>query len=128
MNHPIRKSIFNDQTFYVVIVSVLGILISLNSYNFLAYNNLLALVPVIIQVPILILVLTKHRYAKTGIELWAILLIVGSGLSVFGKLIKMFLGDLNEIESLITKVIYVLVGLAIYHFNNKTVEVKIVAE
>ena len=61
-----------------------------------------------------------------GINVWAVILMLGGGLVILGKTIKLLIGDdvTDEIGKLVLNVIILLAGLAIYNFNQKTVEVK----
>lgn len=121
-----EKTLFNNQTFQLLIICALGLLISWNIYTFISYKAFVALIPTSIQVTVLILVLMKHKYAKMGINVWAVLLILGGGFVILGKLLKLFVGDdiSSEIEKLISNIIFFSVGLTIYYYNQKTVEVK----
>ena len=122
-----ERTIFNNQTFYAAIITILGILLCWNLYIFLVSKNFFALIPAFIQIAILALVLTKNKHAKIGIQVWAIVLIAGPGLSIVGKAIKIILGDpLNEISPLIIQLVMLLTGITIYHYNSSTVEIKVV--
>jgi len=87
---------------------------------------LVALIPTLIQIIVLALVLMKHKHAKMGINVWAVILMLGGGLVILGKLLKIFAGDniMDGIGKLILNVIIFSAGLAIYNYNQKTVEVK----
>ena len=121
-----EKTFFKNQTFQVLIIVVLGLLICWNLYTFLLTKSLVALLPTIIQIVVLILVLVKHKYAKMGINVWAVILMLGGGLVILGKLLKILAGDdmMDGIGKLILNIIIFSAGLAIYNFNQKTVEVK----
>lgn len=121
-----KKTFFKNQTFRGLIIAALGILICWNFYTFLISKSLVALFPTLIQIIVLALVLMKHEYAKMGINIWSIILMLGGGLVIIGKLLMLFAGDdiMDGIEKLIMNVIIFSVGLAIYSYNQKTVEVK----
>lgn len=121
-----EKTFFKNQTFQVLIIAALGLLICWNLYTFLISKSLIALIPTLIQIIVLVLVLMKHKHAKIGINVWAVILMLGGGLVILGKLIKLFIGDdiTDEIGKLILNVIIFSAGLAIYNYNQKTVEVK----
>ena len=124
-----ERTIFNNPTFHTAIIIILGILLCWNLYSLLISNNLVALIPMFIQTAILALILTKNKNAKKGIGIWAIILIIGPGISIVAKAIKIFLGDpLDEISPLIYQLVLLLSGLVIYHYNKTTVEVKMVEE
>ena len=121
-----EKTFFKNQTFQVLIIAALGLLICWNLYTFLISMSLIALIPTLIQIIVLVLVLMKHKHAKMGINVWAVILMLGGGLVILGKLLKFFAGDdiMDGIGKLILNVIIFSTGLAIYNFNQKTVEVK----
>ena len=126
MNHPLRKSIFHNQTYYKIVLLALALLIALNIYNFSMTMNLLELLPMVIQLPILMLVYTKHRYAKTALELWGVLIAMGAAASIFGKLLSIFTGDYGVIDAILYKLLLLIGGIALYHYANKTVDVRII--
>ena len=121
-----EKTFFKNQTFQVLIIAALGLLICWNLHTFLISKSLVALIPTLIQIIVLVLVLMKHKNAKMGINVWAVILMLGGGLVILGKLIKLFIGDdiTDGIGKLILNVIIFSTGLAIYNYNQKTVEVK----
>ena len=121
-----EKTFFKNQTFQVLIIAALGLLICWNLYTFLISMSLIALIPTLIQIIVLVLVLMKHKHAKMGVNVWAVILMLGGGLVILGKLLKFFAGDdiMDGIGKLILNVIIFSAGLAIYNFNQKTVEVK----
>jgi len=121
-----EKTFFKNQTFEVLIIAVLGLLICWNLYTFLILKNLIALIPTLVQIIVLVLVLMKHKNAKIGINAWAAILMLGGGLVILGKLIKLFIGEniTDGIEKLILNVIIFSTGIVIYNYNQKTVEVK----
>lgn len=121
-----EKTIFNNQTFHGLLIAALGILFCWNLYTYLISKSLIALIPAIVQVIVLVLVLTKNKHAKLGIKIWAIILIVGSSLSILGKTIQLLAGDdlLGKIVPLMVQIVILFAGLTIYHYNSTTVEVK----
>ena len=125
-----EKTFFKNQTFQVLIIFALGFLICWNLYTFLISKSLVALIPTVIQVVVLTLVLVKHKHAKMGINVWAIILMLGGGLVILGKLMKLFIGDdiTDGLGKLILNAIIFSAGLAIYNLNQKTVEVKRIDE
>lgn len=125
-----EKTVFNNQAFHTLLLVGLGVLLCWNLYTFSISQNLIALIPAIVQVVVLVLVLMKHKHAKLGIKIWAIILMVGPGLSILGKTIKLLIGDdmTSQIGALGIQVVILLVGLSIFHFNNTTVAVKRIDE
>ena len=65
----------------------------------------------------------SHSHAKNGIKIWAIILILSHGLSLVGKSIKILLGEEIIISELMNKIIFLTIGILIYLFNEKYVEI-----
>lgn len=121
------KSHFKNKTFlWVITIYLCGITIW-NLYNTFVNSNPLGLFPIILQSILLILILMKHKFAKIGIKVWAILfLITGSGLQFVGRLLQDVGSGFVKVDFqhyLITGVT-VFVGIFIVILSNKTVEVK----
>jgi hypothetical protein len=64
--------------------------------------------------------------AKPAINFWAILLMIGPGLSIVGKIIKFMTGDkLNAMaDSLVQNLLLFTFGVIIYYFNKTTVLIR----
>jgi hypothetical protein len=116
-----EKSEFKNKIFEY---SLIGYLISLLCWNLYALDigNLFGLIPIGIQGILLFLIISKNKYVKIGIKIWAIILILSHGLSLVGKSIKKFLGDEIIISELMNKIIFLTIGIFIYVFNEKYVE------
>ncbi len=121
-----EKTVFKNQTFQIFILVSLGLLLCWNLFALLVLKSLAALIPIIVQITVLILVLMKNKHAKIGIKTWTIILMIGGGLVILSKTLKLLIGDdiTDGIEKLILNLIIFAVGLMIYDFNQKTVEVK----
>ena len=117
------KTIFKNKLFFYLLISYLIFLVVWNSYA-LILGNLVGGLSVLIQAILLLLIFNKHKYAKLGIKLWSTILIIGFSLSIFGKLIKIFLGDEIIIPVLMEKIIFLIFGILIYTANEKYVEIK----
>ncbi len=98
-----EKNVLNNQTFSTFLLIGIGIISCWNLYTFSITQNLIALIPAVVQLIILVLVLTKNMPAKMGIKIWSILLIIGPSLSILGKTIQVLSGDdvLGKVGSLI---------------------------
>ena len=116
-----EKTEFKNKIFQY---SLTGYLILLLCWNLYALNtgNLYGLIPIIIQGALLILIFLKNKYTKIGIKIWSIILILSSGLSLAGKSIKIFLGDEIIITEFMVKILFLSIGILIYTFNEKFVE------
>ena len=99
----------------------------MNAFALMSQPTLLGLLPIIIQGVLIVLVLTKHEYAKVGLKSWAfIFLCIASGLQLFGRLIQ----DVAENFENLSASFYLLtggtiiLGVLIVIFTNRTVVVK----
>ena len=116
-----RKIEFKNKIFEYSLIGYLILLLCWNLYA-LDTGNLFGIIPIGIQGILLFLIFTKNEYAKIGIKIWAIILILSNGLSFAGKSIKILLGDEIIITEFISKVIFLAIGILIYVFNEKFVE------
>ena len=119
-----QKTIFKNDIFYWLLLAYLILLMSWNMYA-LILGQFFAAVPVCLQLLLLYLILKKHRLAKLGISIWSILLMTGPGLAITGKLLTA-LADQSiplQLPQLLESLLFLLLGLAIYYFNRKTVVV-----
>jgi len=121
------KSHFKNKTFlWVITIYLCGITIW-NLYNTIVYSNPLGFFPIMLQSILLILILMKHKFAKIGIKIWAILfLIIGSGLQFVGRLLQDVGHEFVKVDfqHYLIKGVTVFVGIFIVILSNKTVEVK----
>lgn len=117
-----EKTIFKNQLFFYLLISYIIILICWNSYTVIL-GNLIGILPIVVQLILLYLIFDKHKYAKVGIKIWSILLIVGPSLSIFGGLLKKFAGEDLVISKFIQNILILTIGLLIFYFNEKTLEV-----
>lgn len=118
-----EKIIFKNKIFEY---SLIGYIILLLCWNFyaLTLGNSRAIIPIVIQVILGFLILSKNKYGKIGIKIWALILILSHGISFLAKLVKIFLGDESQPTELLNKIIFMTIGILIYIFNEKYVEIR----
>lgn len=121
-----EKTVFKNQSFYTILIVVVGILLSLNIYNLVNGFTFMVALQISVSLLLFLLLLLRDKYAKTGITIWSVLLIVGSSLSILGKTIKVLLGDevIPQIVPLIVNIVVLTGGLIIWHYNKTTVGVE----
>ena len=122
-----QKVVFNNRTFYILLISLIILLIGYNSYILIVAANPYVLITIFIEIVLLILIFTKHRYAKIGIFIWAILaLIIGYGFELIASMMDDFAGDAesSSVNSLLYNFAGLVIGIAIIYFTKKTVIVK----
>lgn len=117
-----QKTSFKNDIFYWLLLAYLVLLISWNAYA-LFLGQIFALLPVSLQLALFFLIFKKHKLAKTGISIWAILLMIGPGLSILGKSLKIITGDSFSLQlpQLLESFLFLLIGICILLFNRKTV-------
>lgn len=116
------KTIFKNKVFYLLLISCLILLSAWNIYS-LTIGNSKAIIPILIQGILIFLILTENKHAKLGISIWAILLMFSNGISFLAKLFKIFLGDEIVFSALLNKIVFLTIGVLIYFFNKKYVDV-----
>jgi len=114
-------TIFKNKIFYYLLISYLTILICWNSY-ILTKGVLKGIIPIVIQLIIIYLIIDKHKFAKIGIKIWSIVIILSHGISLLAKFVKIALGDDTEIPELLNKTVFLTIGVLIYIFNEKYTE------
>lgn len=119
-----QKTIFTNNIFYWLLLAYLSLLISWNVYAF-SLGQFFAVLPVSLQLALLYLILKKHKLAKIGVTAWSVLLMLGPGLAILGKILKVLTGDSLSlmIPQLLESFCFFLVGLSIFYFNKNTVVV-----
>jgi len=116
------ETVFRNKWFYRLLIAYIFLLLIWNTYMVVT-GNFLGLIAVVIELALLYLLFNKHRWTKMAIHFWAIIMMIGPGLSILGKLIKMATGDdLNfMVDSLVQNLLLFTFGFIIYYFNKKTV-------
>lgn len=121
-----KKNVFKNQNFQALVIAALGILFCWNLYNLLFFKSYFSLIPLTVQAVVLYLILTKDKNAKLGIRVWSVIMMIGPGLSILGKVLKMATGDdiVSMMGPLILQLVFFAVGLLCYHYNDTTVDVE----
>jgi hypothetical protein len=125
-----KKSNFKSNIFYWAIVIYLCGLVIWNSVTSILSLNPLGLIPIAIQITLLGLILTKHKFAKTGILVWSILvLILASAGEILGRITKCLIDGFRNTDYhyILTSGVSLLIGIAIVIFI-KTIQVEEVKE
>ncbi|MBI6120231.1 hypothetical protein [Salegentibacter maritimus] len=116
------EAVFKNKWFYWLLITYIFLLLIWNTYMVVT-GNLMGLIAVVIELALLYLLFNKHKLAKTAIHFWAIIMMIGPGLSIIGKLIKVVTGDdLNlMVNSLAQNLLLFTFGLIIYYCNKTSV-------
>ena len=117
---------FKNQSFYYSVLALLTCLILYNCYVILTFQEIWGFIPILIQAAIIGMIITRHKFAKIILKIWAIVfLIVGSALQIILQSIEDVMND-SEVDFIfyIVAGINLLVGSAVVYFTNKTVVVR----
>lgn len=127
---PEEKTVFKNQTFQALLIIGLLILLIWNALNFIVSFNVFLLIPIMVQMIVLMLIISKSKYAKTGIQVWAVIIMIGPTLSILGKTLKILTGDDfgPAIGSLAIQFVVLTFGILVYHYNSTTVTVEYVKD
>lgn len=117
-----KRLIFKEKTFEYSLITYIIILLFWNFYV-LTSGALVAILPLILQGILLFLILSKNKNAKIVIKFWSIILILSHGISFLAKVLKISLGDNINLTELLNKTVFLIVGILIYVFNEKYVEI-----
>lgn len=118
-----KKVIFKNKLFYIFLICFISILLLYNLFVFKKTNNLGVLIPIVIEIVLLFLISTNHRYAKIGIYLWTtICLIIGFGFEAIADLMDGISKD--NLNSIIYNTIGLFAGILIIHYTRITVLVE----
>jgi hypothetical protein len=120
------KTVFKNRLFYILLIGFIIIFLIYNSYVFIKSSDIYVLIPILIEIALLILILTKNQYAKLSILIWAVIaLIIGFGFELIASLIDDFNTDFQatEIDSLIYNTLGLIAGILIIDYTKRTVSV-----
>lgn len=73
------RVIYKSNPFIYILVGVLGLLLLNNLLVLFQAGGLFNLLPITVQSIILYLVITKHKWVRLAIRLWAVLMLLGGG-------------------------------------------------
>ena len=123
-----KKSVFTNETFYYLLLIYLGTLLSYNIYLTLIRGSIWGVLPITIQSTLLYLILTKSKYAKQSIRIWAIVfVIIAPSLILSAQLLEALSGHFEKVKpTLVTYQVLILIsGILVLVFTRRTVFVRI---
>ena len=125
-----EKTIFKNKIYYKTLLVIISLLICWNIYAILITQKYYTLISIAVLSTVFILIITKNKHAKLGLNIWTALLIIGPILLITGKSIKVLLGDdiPNVSSEVIISMVTLICGLFIYHFNKTTVKASLLEE
>ena len=118
-----KKAVFKNQYFYFVVIMFLVLLLIWNSYV-VFLGSYVGLIPILIQLVLLFLILTKNPYSKIGLKFFSVIFLIGaSGLQVVSALLKASIGEFETVNGnkLLFSLLNLAIGIIILVYTNKTV-------
>jgi hypothetical protein len=125
-----KKSVFKNKTFFYLLIGCIPAFLLWNLYALIGTGNIYALIPAFSQVILLVLILTRDKYARIAIIIWAIILIIGPSLGLLADVLdignNLWDNDFKGID--VYNVVNVLVqlagGILVLDFTRRTVRVE----
>lgn len=121
-----KKSKFNSIPFFYCIVFLLSTLLLWNIFFIVSIGLSLGLITVAGQASVLILILTKSRYAKISIMIFgALFFVLGSGLQLIGRLLQDIGYDFKSFNLFFysRNIILIMIGVFMVITANKTIKI-----
>ncbi len=119
-----KKAVFTNKLFFNLLTGFIILLIACNIFLVVKAISIYRFVPIFIDIVLLILILTKSRYAKIGVTIWAsIFLIIGYGLELAADLIDAFNDSFTTIKTgpIIQSAVGLAIGILIISYTRSTV-------
>ena len=116
-----EKIFFKSKIFEYILIVYIVSLLCWNLYA-VGIGNLIGMIPVAVQAILLLLIFSKNKHTKNGIKIWAIILILSQGISFLAMIGKFLLVGETITSELLNKAIFLTIGILIYVFNEKYVE------
>ncbi len=130
MESSVRRTFFSNKIFFYFLVGCIAAFLLWNLYAFINTLNIYLLIPVLFQLVLLVLILTRDKYARTAIIIWAIVLIIAPSLELLADVMDLGNNLLdNDFKGLdVYNIIYFLAllvgGILVLDFTRRTVKVK----
>lgn len=119
-----QKTIFNNLMFYWLLIACIISISIWNGYQIHSGVTYRA-IPIMLQIILLYLIFSKNQFAKLGIKIWSIYLVATQGIQLFGIILLTTEAEKINYTSILSALLLLIIGILIFNFNNKTVEVKI---
>lgn len=121
-----EKTVFSNAVVYWIIVAVLAVGLLLSCYALTKRINVTDVARLIWMAALLILVITKHKYALVILKWWLIItMIVGPAMSLVGRFLNETMEDsLYSIEFYLYRILMVIIGLIMLNYIRNTITVE----
>ncbi len=112
-----KTTVYKNKNAVFILECCIVALVLWNLYNVFITQKYMMLVPIVIQIALLYLIFTKHRFAATAIKIWVGIFFIGSSvLSLLGYILKLFSttnASLTRIDILVN-VFLLIIGVVIF--------------
>ena len=121
-----EKTVFNNAVIYWVIVTSLVVALLLSCYVLTKRINVTDVARLIWMAALLLLVITKHKYALVILKWWLIItMIVGPAMSLVGRFLNETMDDSSySIEFYLYRILMVIIGLIMLNYTRSTITVE----
>ncbi|MEQ9310680.1 MAG: hypothetical protein RLN90_14585 [Balneolaceae bacterium] len=122
--HTYKMKVNYTSKLYLGFLStILAVFLYINGTALIS-GNLMAILPVSIQLAVIVALITKSKYVKWFVKGWALLFIVSSGLQLLGQLLFLMADAQDKInyDTIIESLLKTIMGLSIFIFCDRTIE------
>lgn len=116
---------FTNIYFYYFLIILIISLLFYNTYSLAINFSLSIFIPIIIQLVILIMILTKNKGTKIILKIWSLVFfIIAGAMQVIGKLLKDASNDYQtfDIVNYVYCISIIIIGIVVFLFTNKTIK------
>ncbi|MBC6696735.1 hypothetical protein [Hymenobacter sp. BT190] len=121
-----EKTVFSSAVIYWIIVMVLVVGLILSCYVLTKRINVTDVARLIWMAALLLLVITKHKYALASLKWWLIItMIVGPVMNLVGRFLNETMDDSSySIEFYLYRIMMVIIGLIMLNYIRSTITVE----
>ena len=125
-----KKSIFNNKIFFYLLIGCIVAFLLWNLYALISTGNIYSLIPAFFQLVLLVLILTRDKYARTAIIIWAIVLIIGPSLALLADVLDLGNNLIDndfkgiDVDNIVNVLVQLVGGILILDFTRRTVKVE----
>lgn len=119
-----KKVIFTSAIFYYILLAYLLSLLIFNAYISVTQNRVFGLIPVAIQTVLLYMILTRNKYVKQAIIIWApIFVIIGPGMIILGNSLYLLSNNPDRFKAgvVVGNLLILISGVIVLVYARKTI-------
>lgn len=115
-----EKVVFKNQLYYYSLIVIIIVLVGLNIVQILE-GNWIMLIPIIVQIVLLFLILSKNHYSKIAIKIWLIILLVTGAIQFFLGVFYLIAGE-AKVSNLLFRIAFIALEILLL-VNLKSIEI-----